>query len=247
MPAEVVVVVGACGGVGASTLAALIALARSAAGPVGLVDLAPSGGGIEVLLGIEDEPGARWPDLDALRGSVAAADLDAVLPRWRGIEVLGGDRRWGPAAPTAVGALWPALVNRYATLVLDLPAATAGSGELMDGGPGSDPGPGARRVSTVVLTSQDVRGVAAALAVSARRPAGRGHLALRRRRAARVAPLEAAHVLDLPLLAMVPSDRRVAEATDRGLGPVVGPRSRLARSVAALTAGIGRPAGHTRG
>lgn len=236
---RVVVVAGACGGVGTSTLAALVAgeAARTGGGAV-LLDVASHGAGVEVLLGVEGRPGARWRDLDGLRGSLAAEDLDGVLPVWRGVEVLGGDRRGGRPSPDALRAVWPALRGRCATLVVDAPAA------VLDGDVGEvvlADGP-----SVLVVTAQDVRGVAAALATlplatgaSGGEPDGVGGsppattgLVLRRRRSPRVAPFEAAGVLGLPLLGVLPTDRGVAEACDRGLGPVVGRRSALGRAVA---------------
>ena len=56
----VLAVVGGSGGVGASTFAAALA---TAAAPATLIDLDPVSGGIDVLLGIEDVPGARWSGL----------------------------------------------------------------------------------------------------------------------------------------------------------------------------------------
>ena len=53
-------VVGGSGGVGASTFAAVLAAVTARAM---LVDIDVVGGGIDVLLGIEDVPGARWSGL----------------------------------------------------------------------------------------------------------------------------------------------------------------------------------------
>jgi secretion/DNA translocation related CpaE-like protein len=63
------VVGGSCGGAGASTVAAALALA--AAPGVTLVDGDPWGAGIDLLLGAERADGLRWPDLTGLRGRVA--------------------------------------------------------------------------------------------------------------------------------------------------------------------------------
>lgn len=236
--AEVLVVVGARGGVGASTLAALLAAHRARDGtPVALVDLDHGGGGLEVLLGIEDEPGARWPDLAGVRGGLAAADLDDVLPCWRGVEVLGPDRRGGAPDPAAMAATSAALVARCATVVVDLPARAI----LTDlgGGPGRAGSLLAERTDLLLLAGQDVLGVAGALALRGALDDGPAQLVLRRRRGARVAPLEAAHLVDLPLLGLLPTDRRLADATERGLGPVVGRRAPLSRAVARIARGCG--------
>ena len=65
----VVAVVGAGGGAGASTFAATLAVAAASRSlRVLLVDGDRSGGGLDVLLGMEDATGIRWPDLVEARG-----------------------------------------------------------------------------------------------------------------------------------------------------------------------------------
>ena len=238
MAAEVIVVVGACGGVGASTLAALLARRRSADGRrVALVDLDHSHGGAEVLLGLEDRPGARWADLQHVRGTLAPADLDDMLPRWGPVEVLSGDRRGEPPGAAATESVWRALVGGCDSIVVDLPAVAVRAGAV-PAHAGASAALGSRS-DLLLVTGQDVIGVAAALVI--RRAAGPGplQLVLRRRPAARVSPLEVAHLLDAPLLAFLPDDRRVAESVDRGFGPLVPGRSALARAVARIARGVG--------
>ena len=253
MAAQVLVVVGARGGCGASTVAGLLARERARSGSrgpgarsgnrhrVARLDLDQGRGGVEVLLGIEARPGARWADLSQVHGGLAAADLDGVLPRWAGVEVLGADRRVGVPSADAVAAVLAALVEGCSTVVVDLPGHRLVARELP-----ADPGRGdvaqtvlAARTDLLLVTGQDVMGVAGALAVRDVLGPGAAGLVLRARRRARVAPLEAARVLDLPLLATVPTDRRLAEATDRGLGPVVAPWSRLGRAVGRLSRAAG--------
>lgn len=88
-----VAVVGAVGGVGASTLAACLARAMS---PALLIDGAPRHGGLDLLLGVEDVPGARWPDLNVGEGAVAGEDLRRALPvTAEGITLLSAAREGG--------------------------------------------------------------------------------------------------------------------------------------------------------
>jgi len=113
---------GARGGAGASTLAAACAraLARREGGCV-LVDLDDDGGGIDVLCGVEDQPGLRWADLRDATGVVPAAELRTLLPRWGDVDVLGHDRdRPGEVAPAALHDVLAAL-GETVPLVLDLP------------------------------------------------------------------------------------------------------------------------------
>lgn len=100
--ALVVGVVGARGGAGASVLAA--ALARTAARTgreTVLVDADPLGGGLDLLLGAEDVPGLRWPDLVRARGSLPPRVVPGGLPRVDGVTLVSADR----AVPE--GGVWP--------------------------------------------------------------------------------------------------------------------------------------------
>ena len=86
-------VMGAGSGSGASTFAATTALAGAAAGlRVMLVDADDGSGGLDLLLGIEDEPGLRWTDLAEARGRISAADLAEALPSVDGVAVLAPGR-----------------------------------------------------------------------------------------------------------------------------------------------------------
>ncbi|WP_410871852.1 septum site-determining protein Ssd [Nocardia sp. A7] len=79
----VIAVVGAGGGAGASTLAAATALrgaARRVRRDTVLIDGAPLDGGIDLVLGMENVPGLRWPDLVIEDGRVSAAALHNALP-----------------------------------------------------------------------------------------------------------------------------------------------------------------------
>ena len=108
-------VVGGSGGVGASTFAAVLAWAARGT----LVDLDPWGGGIDVLLGIETVPGARWSGVRVGGGRLDPALLSAGLPRWAGVPVLAADR--SPPADGLGEVL--AAVSELGCVVLDLPRA----------------------------------------------------------------------------------------------------------------------------
>ena len=74
--ARTIGVMGVCGGAGTSVLAASIALTGA---PALLIDAVPYGGA-DLLLGIENTPGARWQDLNLGDGFVGASDLWQALP-----------------------------------------------------------------------------------------------------------------------------------------------------------------------
>ena len=81
-------VIGGRGGVDASTFVAALA---SVAGRGVLIDLDVLGGGIDVLLGIEHEPGARWSRVRIEGGRLDPVVLANGLPHWRGVSVLAAD------------------------------------------------------------------------------------------------------------------------------------------------------------
>lgn len=75
----VIGVVGAAGGVGASTLAASISK-RAAKRGATLIDAHADSGGLDLLLGIEEQPGARWGEIEVGEGAVSRADVRRALP-----------------------------------------------------------------------------------------------------------------------------------------------------------------------
>lgn len=118
---RVLVVLGAGGGSGASTFAATAALAAHRSGlRTLLVDADPCGGGIDVLLGIEGEPGARWADLAQSRGRISADVLAAAVPSAGGVPVLSWGRAGSAAAPVeAVSAVLTAGRRGFDLVVVD--------------------------------------------------------------------------------------------------------------------------------
>jgi len=121
MPADshpVLAVIGACGGVGSSAFCA--ALARSRADPAALLmDLDATGGGIDLLLGIEDQAGARWADLRLGGGQLDSAQLAQRLPSWGGASILAASAGVGPTAAEAAGVL--AAARDVRPVVVDVP------------------------------------------------------------------------------------------------------------------------------
>ena len=73
--ASTVAVVGARGGVGASTFAATLAVRAARRAPTFLVDADPSGGGVELVIGSEHVDGLRWPDVALTDGRDHGLDL----------------------------------------------------------------------------------------------------------------------------------------------------------------------------
>ena len=123
----VVVVMGASGGVGASALAAALAVRAVQAGvEVVAVDLRPLGGGLDVTFGAEQETGVRWADLVALSGAADASALVSRLPRSEGVPVLSFGRE-DPSVPEidVVVQIVAALAGSRRLVVVDAAPETA--------------------------------------------------------------------------------------------------------------------------
>ncbi|MFI2753584.1 septum site-determining protein Ssd [Cellulomonas sp. P22] len=222
----VIGVVGARGGAGASTFASALAQRLSRDAPTCLVDLEHAGGGLDVLVGLEESGGLRWPDLADARGAVPGDELTALLPRWGACTVLSGDRtRPGPPPSDAVADVLTALAQEHTHVVLDLDRV-----DVLARGPG----PSVCR-TVLVVVPRDLRGVAGTLAL---RTALLGlvpdvRLVVRGPAPGGLGVLELAHVVDLPVAASMATDRRLPAALERGGGPS-GRRGPLARAVATI-------------
>jgi secretion/DNA translocation related CpaE-like protein len=116
-------VVGGRGGAGASTLAAALAVTATRRRCTAfLVDADPLGGGIDLVLGLEDRVGMRWPDLAATAGRVSPVALRSALPTAGDLVVLSWDRSDLLAVPAAaMGSVLRAAQRAADVVVVDLP------------------------------------------------------------------------------------------------------------------------------
>ncbi len=218
----VIGVVGARGGVGASTLAALVASRSSRRTATVLVDLDEAAGGIDVLVGLEEEAGARWPDLARARGEVDGQDVVALLPRWGRVAVLAADRaRPGPVDPAAALDVVAAVARASGVVVVDLGRAAVLAGH-----------PVLRRCDRIALVAgRDLRSVAGALALSAAVRDGDVGLVVRGPAPGGLGTREVADAVGLPVLWAGRADRGLVRAAEQGLLPVRGPAGRAAAAV----------------
>jgi MinD-like ATPase involved in chromosome partitioning or flagellar assembly len=248
---HVIAFVPASGGVGSSTLAAAVAVRAAAAGrQVVAVDLDHVAGCLDVLLGVEQEPGWRWSELADVAGVVDGAGLASELPVSCGVPVLSG--RGGLWAPPSRGDgdgwvenlpdVVAGLADAHDLTVLDLPRDRTVLAEV------------ALLVDAVVLVcgtqapqlaaaSTVVRGVRALL--TCLRESGR------RWEAEPLLPIEPWVVLrgdrvepdledlvmdelDVPLVATVGDDRRLAGEVADGVPPGARGRGEVVRAADAL-------------
>jgi secretion/DNA translocation related CpaE-like protein len=209
---RIVAVMGCGGGAGASTFAATVALAAaSRSARVLLVDADPLGGGIDVLLGMEEATGIRWPDLVDARGRLGASALHQALPQLSGVSVLSCGRE-GPSAidPEVFASVLDAGMRGYDLVIVDVPRHLDPSTELAL----------ARADLTVVVMLNRVRAAAAVARLSA-------ELVSRCSSVGAVVRMDPHGVDDdavgsavaLPLLACVPYSKSVPSRADEGEPP----------------------------
>jgi hypothetical protein len=217
----VIGVIGCSGGVGASTLAAVLACVAQ---PSVLVDLDAAAGGIDVLLDAIDVPGARWSGVRVDGGRLDPHTLRGGLPAWGGCRVLAADA--GPPDAEAVLQVLDAAVA-LGPVVLDLPRAAC-----------PERAAAFVRCDLVLLVARgDIQGVTAAHAVATDVPVPCGLVVRRGELAAEKAALAAA----LPLLGALPPLRAASGALD----PDRLPRAsvRVARGVLDGLAALALPEG----
>ena len=221
--AKVVGVLGGSGGAGASVLASGLAISAGRLGhEVVLIDADPGSGGLDLVLGAEDEVGARWCDLEAVTGLLAPDALRAALPSAHGIALLSVDRvSPDPLPAAALPAVIDSAVGAYDLVVLDLPRTRSDLLDLL-----------VPRCDVVLLVvTADVRGASAALRPAADlRPRTTARLVVRQVPHAGLAADEIGSWLDLEVAAELSHDRGLAAALDRGDPPGLRTRSRLART-----------------
>lgn len=225
--APVVAVIGASGGVGASTLATGLAELAAAAGDgAALVDADPLGGGIDLLLGAERIQGWRWPRLSGADGQLG--DLRPYLPVVDGVSVVSMGREDGSdLSREPLAAIVGSLRAWHCLVVLDPGrGATAAGREAL------------QLAGTVLLVvAASVRGVAAARATIAAAGLDSALVVLRHRRGGLAASL-VSEALGLPVVAELPDEPRLAAAAEVGEPPARAGRRRYRRALARVLAAV---------
>lgn len=203
-------VAGGCGGVGASTLAAGLAWAAvEQRHRVALVDLDAGGGGLDLMFGLEQHPGWRWPAL--LEADGFLGDLHEQLPRLESLAVLSHARGPGSDLGTAaVTAVLRSLRRTHDLVVIDAGARpTSAEPAAVRGCDGA-----------LLVCPADLRGVAAAAqrmhGIDAQVPLA---VAVSRLRPGQHTEDAIGRALGLPVVATLPADKRVALGAEAGEPP----------------------------
>lgn len=231
--APVVCVLGGRGGAGASTLAAALGMAAARLGRrCTLLDADPLGGGLDLLLGVEELEGLRWSDLPGERATCSAEELHRALPvlptHGRGeLRLLSADRAIPPENPeikaTAMRTALAAARGRCDLVVVDLPRHPdpAAREALGAGGPVLLVVPAELRATVAAGRVVNALGPGLDLQVVVRGPAPSG-----------LSPAMIAAGLGLPLAGRVRVDRKLAAEAERGTPPGARPGSPWAQFAA---------------
>lgn len=230
--APIIAVLGARGGVGATSFAgALVCTAQQAGIGACAVDLDPAGMCLDLALGGPVGSGLTWAELDRTRGRVPPAPLLAGLARVNGIPLL----TWGSTSrlPPAVGALGAVLDSlRLATglVVLDLPRSQLD--HCLEGISRSD--------QLLLVVPRNVGGVRAAARMVATSPLAGApvRLVVRGYGRAGLDTAEVGELLGMPVAASIASDPAIARNAELGIVPVTRRRSAMGRACRPVLAGV---------
>jgi secretion/DNA translocation related CpaE-like protein len=211
-----VAVGGSCGGAGASTVAAAVALVATPGAL--LVDADPWGAGLDLLLGAECAEGLRWPDLTGLRGRVDGDALAAALPEVGGVRVLAASRTApGPVPEDALVAVIEAARAGGRPVVVDLPRS----------GPGVDVVLAEADLTVLVVPARLRAATAARLLVQAPESGWSTARLVVRPVVGGLSRDEVADVVGRSVLGDLPHDRSAVPRGERGEPPAVSARSPL--------------------
>jgi secretion/DNA translocation related CpaE-like protein len=215
-----VCITGGSGGVGTSTLAAGLAFVAGRAGRRSvLVDLDPTGGGLDLLVGAERLDGWRWPRLAAARGHLG--DLADQLPSVDGVDLLSMGRGTESVepAPEAVRAVLATLTVSHELTLVDVPRPV--DADQLE--------PLSSAAAWLLVVRGDLRGVTAGrerLRTLERAGIHPG-VVVRTGRSQRIDPASAAEGVGADLYAVVADDPGLALAAERGDPPGRSGRSPL--------------------
>lgn len=254
--ATCLMVVPAVGGAGASITAAASALVLSRERPICLVDADALAGGIDLVLGMETEPGLRWQDFSAADGRLDGAALYEALPscpRSPALKVLTWTRSRTPetaynhaSADTKfdsadrpgrtdrpddvrhIASTISCLIHAGITVIVDCPKQVEYVTAL-----------GALADDTVIILPTSVRAIAAGghLASVCAQAGFTPSLAVRHQQHRDISVEEVEYALDLPIAGEIEYCKKVAHEID--VGGLAGAVGKLTRGLEAMFALVG--------
>jgi len=184
-----------------------------------LIDGDPWGGGLDLVLGIEAEPGLRWPDLSSAGGRLSYPALRDALPRRRGISLLSGSRvlsgdpcsndiRSNDIRPLPLAAVIDAGSRAGVTVVCDVARQPTAAAETAL----------AAADLVVLITTADVRSCAASAAIAQWVSAGNPNtgVLVRGPSPGGLRPIDIGRIVGLPVLASMRPEPGIRPRLERG-------------------------------
>lgn len=228
--ATLIGVVGASGGVGASTLAVSLAMVAAGSGQsVLLIDTDRYGGGLDLALGAEDSPGSRWPQLADARGMVAPPTLREVLPSCHGVHVLSWGRSLSSSSAVSADEAARAVV-RGARHAFDLVVADVARDRI-----GTSALHGLDLDALVVVVPLRIRGITAAtVVVPTLQEMAPVHVVARSWPAPGLEVRDLQDALGVSVVTTLPHDGDRPAAEERGEPPATNTRGVLAKAARAV-------------
>lgn len=221
--ARVIAVTGARGGVGASVFAASLARSGAEGGLASaLVDLDTAGPGIDLLLGIEEDGGMRWADLDLDPGSLSGTALSESLPMWHGVHVLSGDWRGCQLAATMPAVT--ALASNHDLVVIDVPRTSTHWAMQAD--------------ETLIVATCDVVAAEAARTTAAAWASSPARLVVRGPSIGGLSATQIAEAAGIDLALTMRSERGLRAGIERGVAPGDNRRGALRRGTRRMVEGL---------
>jgi len=229
--AQLVSVTPVVGGAGASTLACALAGQYAAAGlKVALVDADPSAGGLDVVMGCEQADGMRWADILSLNGSVGAPELFESLIVNKGIHLVAPRRGQVEVEDQQIVTTIETLASACDVVVIDTPRVS-------------------NQVARQLIVASDevllvmpttVQASSLLNALKSELPDGHCGLVVRQIPGSGLTAVGVAQAVELPLRATLPTDARIVEQVEQGLGLSSVTLGAFSRSVNQLSTNIER-------
>lgn len=207
-----VAIIPGAGGAGASLLSAGLAFhARQLFSDVVLVDFDESSAGLDIVLGIETQPGMRWQDFHSLSGSISGSDILRGLPARDGVALLTHNGSKSAAEKFVPEAIIQQLRGVSGLVIIDFPRFT-------------------NQIAAVkilqqcdvafVVTPSTVRGSASTKIAITKisKHVTTTELVIRNLPGTNLDALRIAQSLDVPLAGVVNTDPRIVEQIEQGFG-----------------------------
>ena len=207
--AHIVAITPVVGGAGASTVACALAGQYATQGlKVCLVDADPRAGGLDVIMGCEQASGMRWVDLVDLEGSVDGAEIYQSLIITRGVHLVAPKRGQFDVEASGITSVIETVATACDVVIIDTP-------RLSD-----DMTAQLHSVSDDLLLVMPTTVQASSLVTAHRESLSRNRCGLVARQipGSGLTPVAVAQALDIPLRASLPTDARIVEQVEQGLG-----------------------------